>query len=624
MKTPPLSRTIALGALTLALLQAAAQADNGTWTGTASGNWSDIANWNSGSGPVANGATYTADFNAGLTGNITVTLDADRTIGNLSFTDTVGPANNYSITGSSSGARTLTLNADGSGGGTSTIAVNTGTVVIGGSSLILAGSSNLSKTGAGTLNVSTDNTSGAFTGGITVNEGTLGMNSSNAFRNVAVTLDSSVNNATLSLNVNAAMNIGSITVAAGGTGTASINYTIANGNTLAGSIILNKSATFNTTSSSILISTGLISGTGGILKTGAGTLALRRANNTFEGGVTVSQGGLRLNGAGKVAGTGVIVLGDANTGSSNISLNLNQNGGAILNDARFTNNGTGAAILSSYDTDTGGGTTYSGNVQIDRNIDLRNNNTSTNRNFTLNGTISGAGGIVTTVTNAGNRLVISGSNTYEGGTTVNAGTILVSNTSGSGLGSGSVSVNTGGILGGRGAFTGNVSVASGGTLAPGESIESLASGGVSFASGSKFAYEVSSSAALSAGADLQVVNGGLSLSGAVELTLTNIAGSPVAFAENTTFTLINYSGAWNSGLFTLGGNQLADGATFSFNGQNWVIDYNAASGGSNFTTDYIGGSYVNITAVPEPSTWVLLGLGLGVVMVRACHRRSRF
>lgn len=623
MKKSPLPRTVALGVLVLALAQVAGQADNGTWTSTASGNWSDIANWNSGSGPVANGATYTADFNAGLTGGITITLDADRTIGNLSFTDTVAPVNNYSITGSSSGTRTLTLNANGSGGGTSTIAVNTGTATIGGSSLVLAGSSNISKTGAGTLNVSTDNASGAFTGDITVSEGTLGMNSANAFRNLAVTLDSSVNNATLSLNVNAAMSIGSITVAAGGTGTASINYTIANGNTMAGSIILNKSATFNTTNSSILISTGLVSGTGGILKTGAGTLALRRNNNTFEGGVTVSQGGLRLNGAGKVAGTGVIVLGDANTGSSNVSLNLNQNGAAILNDARFTNNGAGSAILSSYDTDTGGATTYSGNVQIDRNIDLRNNNTSASRNFTLNGTISGVGGVVTSVTNSGNRIVISGSNTYQGGTTVNTGTILVSNTSGSGLGSGSVSVNTGGILGGKGAFTGSVSVASGGTLAPGESIESLASGGVSFASGSKFAYEVSSSAALSAGADLQVVNGSLSLSGTVELTLTNIAGSPVAFAENTTFTLINYSGAWNSGLFTLGGNQLADGAVFSFNGQNWAIDYNATSGGSNFSTEYIGGSYVNITAVPEPTTWMLLGLGLGVVLVRAGCRRTR-
>ncbi|GAT34693.1 PEP-CTERM protein-sorting domain-containing protein [Terrimicrobium sacchariphilum] len=623
MNRSPLPRNVALGILVLALAQVAGRADNGTWTSTASGNWSDIANWNSGSGPVANGATYTADFNAGLTGGITITLDADRTIGNLSFTDTVAPVNNYSITGSSSGTRTLTLNANGSGGGTSTIAVNTGTAAIGGSNLVLAGSSSINKTGAGTLNVSTDNTSGAFTGGITVSEGTLGMNAANAFRNVAVTLDSSVNNATLSLNVNAAMNIGSITVAAGGTGTASINYTIANGNTLAGSIILNKSATFNTSSSSVLISTGLISGTGGILKTGAGTLVLRRTNNTFEGGVTVSQGGLRLNGSGKVAGTGVIVLGDANTGSSNISLNLNQNGGAILNDARFTSNGSGSAVLSSYDSDTGGGTTYSGNVQIDRNIELKNNNSSTGRNFTLSGVISGVGGVTTTVASSGNRLVISGSNTYQGGTTVNAGTILVSNTSGSGLGSGNVSVNSGGILGGKGAFTGDVSVALGGTLAPGESIESLASGGVSFVAGSKFAYEVNSSAALSAGADLQLANGNLSLSGTVELTLTNIAGSPVAFAENTTFTLINYSGVWNSGLFTFGGNQLADGAVFSFNGQDWAIDYNATSGGSNFSTEYIGGSYVNITAVPEPTTWVLLGLGLGVVLVRAGSRRVR-
>lgn len=594
-----------------------ARAADGTWIGTSSAAWSNGGSWAGAN--VADGATFTAAFDAPLSGSITITLDSARTIGNLSFTDSNGPANNYTI----SGANTLTLNANGSGGGVSTIAVNTGTAVIGGSGLVLAGGSNISKTGAGVLTLATDNTGNPFTGDISVGNGTLRATGANALAGVDVTLDTSTNNATLSFGVNSAMTMGSLTVASGGSGTATLEYTTANGNTLAGAMTLDKSLTVNTVTSANLITTGLISGAGGILKTGNGTLTLRRSNNTFQGGVTVSAGGLRLNGGGNVAGTQTIVVGDANTGSANVNVSLNQNGANILNNIQFTNNGSGSALLQSYDTDSGSATTLAGNVLLDRSIDLRNINTTAGRNFTLTGTLSGVGGITTSVSNSANRLILTAANTFQGGTTVNAGTLLVNNTAGSGLGSGNVTVN-GGALGGTGAFSGALTVHASGTLSPGTSIETLASGAVTLNGGSTFAYEVDSGVPTSAGADLLVASGGLSLDGTVTLTLANLDVTPEIFADGTTFTLVNYNGAWNNGLFTYDSNVLSNGETFSFNGQDWRIDYDATSGGLNYSGQYLPSSnFVNITAVPEPHTVVSLGLGMAAVLWPFRKRRAQ-
>src|SRR5438128_2143236 len=73
------------------------KAASGTWTQTTSGGlWSDITNWNSGSGPIADGLDSTADFSTiDITADDTVHLDSVRTIGNLIFgdTDTSTPAN---------------------------------------------------------------------------------------------------------------------------------------------------------------------------------------------------------------------------------------------------------------------------------------------------------------------------------------------------------------------------------------------------------------------------------------------------------------------------------------------------------------------------------------------------
>jgi autotransporter-associated beta strand protein len=79
-----------------------AHAADGTWILNNNGNWSAGANWLDTT--IADGADSTAFFTLELTGDRTVTLDSARTIGNITFTDTT-PSHNLTL----SGANILTL-----------------------------------------------------------------------------------------------------------------------------------------------------------------------------------------------------------------------------------------------------------------------------------------------------------------------------------------------------------------------------------------------------------------------------------------------------------------------------------------------------------------------------------
>jgi len=93
------------------------------------------------------------------------------------------------------------------------------------------------------------------------------------------------------------------------------------------------------------------------------------------------------------------------------------------------------------------------------------------------------------------------------------------------------------------------------------------------------------------------------------------------------FALINYTDTWNGGLFTYGTNELADGERFTVGSQVWEIDYDYQIGGRNiqplnFTTSQnTGGSYVTVTAVPEPGTLMLTAIGAGLAVAAGLRRR---
>ncbi len=271
----------------------------------------------------------------------------------------------------------------------------------------------------------------------------------------------------------------------------------------------------------------------------------------------------------------------------------------------------------------------SGNTQdVSTRIVMTNGITS---NFNTNGnnvTLASAFGNATTgiLTKRGNGvLTLSANNTFSGGAVVNGGTLRANNTPGGGssaTGSGAVTVDAGGTFDGNGAVSGPVTVNNLGTLSPGVGIESLSAGAVTFNTGSTFKVAVDRDASLSSGADLQVVNGNLSLFGIVNLDFERL-GTATPFAINTTFSVANYSGSWNGGLFRVGGVDIANGGTFSDGVNTWQLTYNGTSGGSNFSSEYLPmSSFVNIVAVPEPPVVALLAAaGLGFTVIRRRRRR---
>jgi autotransporter-associated beta strand protein len=327
------------------------------------------------------------------------------------------------------------------------------------------------------------------------------------------------------------------------------------------------------------------SGVIGLTKSGAGTLLLTGSNG-LSGGVALNAGTLGVGSANALGSSGTISFG----------------GGTLQYSASNTTDYSGRfsnAASQQYSIDTNG-----------QNVTLGSNLTSSGGSFTKTG---------------GGNLILSGSSTYSGTTSVSAGRLSVNGS----LGSTGVTVQSGGELGGSGGIGGTVAVLAGGTLSPGNSIESLAAGATTFAGSSTFEYEYDSTnpGSLAAAADLLVVNGNLTINAGSILTLADLAGSPNPFVNDTTiFALINYSGTWNNGVFTYNGTELADGAWFLVGSQKWEIDYNRTSstGLDNFTGDYLpASSFVTITAVPEPSASVLLAVG-GVAASLGRRLRRRF
>ena len=134
-------------------------------------------------------------------------------------------------------------------------------------------------------------------------------------------------------------------------------------------------------------------------------------------------------------------------------------------------------------------------------------------------------------------------NSYTGGTTISSGTLLANNTNGSATGYGTVIVASGGTLGGGGIISGAVSVNSGGTLAPGNPLGSLTlSNKLTLAAGSTSFFVISKSPKTNSAVK---VAGALTCGGT--LMVTNISG--LALVVGDSFQLFNassYTGAFTS------------------------------------------------------------------------------
>ncbi|HEY0946356.1 MAG TPA: autotransporter domain-containing protein [Opitutaceae bacterium] len=296
-----------------------------------------------------------------------------------------------------------------------------------------------------------------------------------------------------------------------------------------------------------------------LTKAGAGTLVLS-ATNTYTGTTSVNAGTLRFGTANAIAQSSEVNV----AGGATLDLN---------NHHQTLNNLSGAGSISL------------GSASL---------TTSGTANTTLSGVISGTGRVVKQGTGT---LTLSGVNTYTGGTTISAGTLLATNVSA--LGTGNVTNNGtlefalsgtntyASVISGNGAlaksgagtlvFTGNSSgfggsttvragaltvngslggtltiasgarlqgigtvgtttIASGGVLSPGNSIGTLnVSGNLTFASGSIYQVELDATGA----SDRTVVSGTATIQSDATVSVTKAAGD---YSYGTRYTILTASG----------------------------------------------------------------------------------
>ncbi len=150
------------------------------------------------------------------------------------------------------------------------------------------------------------------------------------------------------------------------------------------------------------------------------------------------------------------------------------------------------------------------------------------------GTIGGTGNIIKAGTG---RFTLGGASTYTGNTTISAGTIEVTNASGSATGTGIVSTAATTTLTGNGIIAGTVS-ASAGTVAPGSTLGKLTTGNLTLGTTSVLAIELiapDGGAANSGGDDELLVQGNLTLAGTLAVT------SPGALVAGT-YHLASFTG----------------------------------------------------------------------------------
>ena len=229
---------------------------------------------------------------------------------------------------------------------------------------VISGSGSITKTGAGTLILSGTNT---YSGGTTISAGTLSIGS-----------DTNIGSGT-----NTIGNKGTLLLS--GNGTYTNDWTLSG----AGSAI----ATDNNNTLS-----GVLSGNGGLTKTGAGTLTLT-GNNTYAGGTAINDGTLKGNIA---SGTDLSIAASAIYGGDNKAHSVGglNGGGKILNtDGLTVQSGDFAGIIDNSNTSltkTGAGT-----------LTLTGNNAYTGSTTISDGTLKGN-------IASGTDLSIAASATYDG------------------------------------------------------------------------------------------------------------------------------------------------------------------------------------------------------------------
>ncbi len=256
------------------------------------------------------------------------------------------------------------------------------------------------------------------------------------------------------------------------------------------------------------------------------------------------------------------------------------------------------------------------NMQIPNGLTVTGTPSGTGQ-VSLGGVISGNGGL----TKQGSfTLVINNNNTYQGVTTVSAGTLLVNNpnVAQSGTGTGNVVVAGGATLGGNGSVGGLATFQSGSTLAPGNSPGTLTfHDGLNMNAGGNYRWEMSTLSTLTGFDQIVVTGGTLTLGGSSSVTLDfsllPLSDRPDAVSPNAfwhvdrTWVILDWQGGGNP---NQNFGSLTNGTGYTLGSFSLVVGT-----GSN-----LGDVLLVYSAVPEPAT---IGLCLGGVGCYLLYRRRQ-
>ncbi len=518
--------------------------------------WGDQFNWVGNVAPDLVGDILTFDGTNGLAATLQASytnfsLTINSTAGAFAFTNNgnFGLSVGYvGITDNSTKAQTFGVPVT-----TITSSNSQWFITNGGSMLMLSNVSDagggITLSGAGTLNMSGSNN--AISGPLTNAAGTM-IFTGGAKLNAASYAGAINNNGTFNFNSTSNQTLsgvisGSGTMILGGTGTLTVSgsntYT---GQTIIsnGSLVIGKDSNLGTPpvsplSNSIVLNNFINGGANnyGLRDTG-GTFTLDPNRGIFLGplggsinvqnGITLTVGGV-ISGPGAFyaspnssAGFGTIVLATNNTwqGATFIGCGVLQLGtsGALPTGTPLTVNQAASTVAATLDMNGfnqtigplqsgafGGANALLPTVKLTGALTIL----QTNANTVFGGAMTGAGGSVTIATAGGgvpSTLTLSGTNTYTGGTAINAGTLALAT-------NGSISSST------------NLSIAAGGTF----DVSALSSVNYGVGAGTSFgAAGAGTGVGTTAATITGNASGTVSLNGAVTLTLT-----PTAFSGDS-------------------------------------------------------------------------------------------
>lgn len=423
----------------------------------------------------------------------------------------------------------------------------------------------LVKNGTGTLVISGEvttaaqqNAAGFITGTVTINAGKIRISTEGALGGDP-----------------AAFNAGQLTLN-GGALNAAASFTIDDSNR--GVTLGASGGTFEVDANMTLTVANVITGAGGLTKTGNGTLILTGTND-YAGTTSVNTGILSVRNS---SGLGTVVGGT--TVASGATLQLQ--GDITIGAEALTLSGTGFTGQSGALVNVSGNNSLGGQITLGANTTIASlagtlNLTSTaavvggGRTLTLTGAGSGtfAGAMDTTVaslTKAGTGTwTLTGANTYTGATAVNAGTLNLAD--GGSLGATAVTVQSGATLAGTGTIGGAVNLISGSTLSVGDARVAGSTGVLSIGGGLTLGAQTVLDYDLGTSSDRVAVTGNLLLNGVLQIK----SGSVVNPGE--TYTLMTYTGTLTNLNLTVANQQA---------GYNYVVT--AAAGQVNLVLNQTG------------------------------------